>query len=59
MHSPVVGDVDVVASAINMTGFSKAIRTATPEAGRGTDEVLASVGYSDDEIAEMRKKGAI
>jgi len=27
--------------------------------GSSTDEVLASVGYSANEIAEMRKKGAI
>jgi formyl-CoA transferase len=59
MHSPVIGDADVVASAISITGFSKDIRLATPEMGASTDEVLASVGYSADEIAEMRKKGAI
>jgi crotonobetainyl-CoA:carnitine CoA-transferase CaiB-like acyl-CoA transferase len=59
MHSPVIGDADVVASAISMTGFSKDIRMATPEQGASTDEVLASVGYSADEIAAMRKKGAI
>jgi crotonobetainyl-CoA:carnitine CoA-transferase CaiB-like acyl-CoA transferase len=59
MHSPVIGDAEVVASAISMTGFSKAIRKATPELGECTEEVLASVGYSADEIAEMRKKGAI
>jgi crotonobetainyl-CoA:carnitine CoA-transferase CaiB-like acyl-CoA transferase len=59
MHSPVVGDVEVVASGISMTGFSKAIRKATPEQGECTEEVLGSVGYGADEIADMRKKGAI
>ena len=59
MHSPAIGDADVVASAISITGFSKDIRLATPEISSSTDEVLASVGYSDDEIADMRKKGAI
>jgi formyl-CoA transferase len=59
MHSPVIGDAEVVASAISMTGFSKDIRMATPEISASTDEVLASVGYSTDEIADMRKKGAI
>ena len=59
MHSPVVGDVEVVASAISISGFSKAIRVPTPEMRSSTDEVLASVGYSADEIADMRKKGAI
>ena len=43
MHIPVVGDVEVVASAISITGFSKAIRLPTPEMGPCTDEVLASV----------------
>jgi crotonobetainyl-CoA:carnitine CoA-transferase CaiB-like acyl-CoA transferase len=42
-----------------MTGFSKDIRLATPEMGSSTDEVLASVGYTKEEIADMRKKGAI
>ena len=59
LKDPVVGDVEVVASGISMTGFSKAIRKATPELSECTDEVLASVGYSADEIADMRKKGAI
>ena len=49
----------MVASAISITGFSKAIRLPTPEMSSSTDEVLASVGYTDDEIADMRKKGAI
>ena len=59
MRSPEVGDVEVVASAISMTGFDKGIRVPTPEMGSSTDDVLASVGYSADEISEMRKKGAI
>jgi formyl-CoA transferase len=59
MHSPAIGEAEVVASAINITGFSKAIRMPTPEISSSTDEVLGSVGYNADEIAEMRKKGAI
>jgi formyl-CoA transferase len=59
MDSPLMGTQEVVASAISITGFSKAIRKPTPEMGSSTDEVLESVGYSADEIAEMRKKGAI
>ncbi|HEY6432400.1 MAG TPA: CoA transferase [Acetobacteraceae bacterium] len=59
MRSKVIGDTEVVASAINISGFSKDIRTPTPEAGSSTDEVLHSVGYSDDEIRDMRRKGVI
>jgi crotonobetainyl-CoA:carnitine CoA-transferase CaiB-like acyl-CoA transferase len=59
MASPAVGTKEVVASAINISGFSKDIRIPTPDASTSTDEVLHSVGYSDAEIADMRKKGAI
>jgi formyl-CoA transferase len=59
MSSPVVGETEVVASAINISGFSKDIRLPTADAGQHTDEVLSGVGYSAEEIAEMRRKGAI
>lgn len=59
MHSPAVGDKEVVASAINISGFSKDIRLPTPEAGSSTEEVLRGAGYSAREIEEMRAKGAI
>jgi formyl-CoA transferase len=59
MKSPVVGEKQVVASALNISGFSKDIRLATPEAGSSTDSILRDVGYSDAELAEMRSKGVI
>jgi crotonobetainyl-CoA:carnitine CoA-transferase CaiB-like acyl-CoA transferase len=59
MHSPYVGEKEVVASAINISGFSRAIRNYTPDAGEHNDEILKSVGYTDAELADMRKKGAI
>src|ERR1700735_5440857 len=59
MHSPYVGEKEVVASAINISGFSKAIRNYTPDAGEHSEEILKSVGYTDAERADMRKKGAM
>ena len=59
MNSPQLGTFNVVGSAINMTGVPKDIRIATEPAGAQTDEVLRSVGYSDEEIAQMRAKGVI
>ena len=59
MSSPYVGDSQVVASALNISGFSKAIRMYTPDPGEHQAEVLKSVGYTDDDIADLRKKGAI
>ena len=59
MKSPYVGDKEVVASAINISGFSKAIRAYTPDAGEHGDEILKSVGYTDAELEDMRQKGVI
>jgi crotonobetainyl-CoA:carnitine CoA-transferase CaiB-like acyl-CoA transferase len=59
MSSPYVGDSQIVASALNISGFSKAIRLYTPDPGEHQAEVLKSVGYSDEDIADLRKKGAI
>jgi formyl-CoA transferase len=59
MKSPYVGEAEVVASAINISGFDKGIRLHTPDPGEHQTEVMKSVGYSDEEIAELRKKGVI
>ena len=59
MQSPHVGEKEVVASAINISGFSKAIRTYTPDAGEHGDEILKSVGYTDADLNDMRQKGVI
>jgi crotonobetainyl-CoA:carnitine CoA-transferase CaiB-like acyl-CoA transferase len=59
VQSPQLGALNLVASPLNMTGVPKTIRRATPEAGADTEDVLKSVGYTDDEIAAMRSKGVI
>lgn len=59
MVSPYIGETEVVASAINISGFSKAIRHHTPDAGEHQDEIMKSVGYTDAEIASMRQQGVI
>jgi formyl-CoA transferase len=59
LHHPRLGDTHVVASAINLSGVPKTMRSATPDSGAHTDEVLASVGYTQAEIADMHTKGVI
>jgi formyl-CoA transferase len=59
MHHPSLGELKVVASPINMTGIPRKVRSATPEAGAHTDEVLRAAGYSDADIADLRNKGTV
>jgi formyl-CoA transferase len=55
---PRLGDQQLVGSAISMSGIARDIRSASPDAGAQTDEVLREVGYTDAEIGQMRNKGA-
>jgi crotonobetainyl-CoA:carnitine CoA-transferase CaiB-like acyl-CoA transferase len=59
MDSSALGATEVVASAINISGVPKDVRTPTPEAGADTETILRSVGYDNDQIAAMRDKGVI
>jgi formyl-CoA transferase len=59
VEHPRLGTELLVSSAISISGMPKDIRTPTPDAGAHTDEVLRGVGYTDDEIGEMRAKGAV
>ncbi len=59
VQHPRLGRTDLVASPVNMSGLARGIRTATPERGEHTDEVLRGVGYSDAEIAELREKQVV
>src|SRR3984957_18561786 len=40
MNSPYVGEKEVVASAINISGFPRGVRRYTPDAGEHQDEIL-------------------
>ncbi|MBV9782880.1 MAG: CoA transferase [Acidisphaera sp.] len=59
VEHPKLGRTELVASAINISGISKDIRTPTPEAGANTDEVLRWAGYEDAAIARMRERGVV
>ena len=59
VKSEKLGDIKLVGSPLNLTGVSKKIRTATADAGAHTDEVLASVGYTKEQLKDMRAKGVI
>jgi crotonobetainyl-CoA:carnitine CoA-transferase CaiB-like acyl-CoA transferase len=56
---PRLGELGLVAQPCEMTGFDRAIRTATPELGEHNDEILGSLDYGSDEIAKLKAVGAI
>ena len=57
-HS-LVGTVRMVGPALQMRETPLEVQGPSPALGQHTDEVLASIGYSTDEIAAMRESGVI
>jgi crotonobetainyl-CoA:carnitine CoA-transferase CaiB-like acyl-CoA transferase len=56
---PRLGELDLVAQPCEITGFDREIRTATPDLGEHTNEILSSLGYSAEEIEKLKAARAI
>ena len=53
---PVLGDIEVVNQPVELTRTPSEIRSATPECGEHTDAVMRELGYSDEQIADLRRR---
>ena len=54
VHHPELGDISLVAQPVKLSETPFRIRSATPELGEHTDDVLRTIGYSDDDIEQFR-----
>jgi formyl-CoA transferase len=54
-----LGDVEVVGQAVEMSRTPWSVRSATPEPGEHTDEVLRELGLGEKEIAGLRDRKVI
>jgi crotonobetainyl-CoA:carnitine CoA-transferase CaiB-like acyl-CoA transferase len=59
VEHPALGRLDLLRNAVRMTGGAPTVRTATPEAGAQSAEILTDLGYLPAEIDRLRKHGAI
>ncbi len=59
MDHPVAGRVRAPGIPVRMSGTPPSVRRHPPLLGEHTDEVLAEIGYSAEEIAALRRDGAI
>ncbi len=59
IEHPTLGTINVLGFGVNLGRTPARMRTPTPEHGEHTHEVLAELGYSEEQIAEMAREGAI
>ncbi|HVN91628.1 MAG TPA: CoA transferase [Candidatus Binataceae bacterium] len=59
VEHPSLGRVELVGQAVELSRTPWALRSATPEKGSHTDEVLTSLGYDAATIASLREKKVI
>ncbi|WP_433413256.1 CaiB/BaiF CoA transferase family protein [Microtetraspora malaysiensis] len=59
VEHPIAGTISMVASPLKLSATATAIRTAPPEHGQHTDEVLGAMGLGATELAELRDRGAV
>ena len=56
---PRLGNIRLVAQPARLSRTPAALKTATPELGQHTDEVLADLGFSPKEILLLKEQGVI
>jgi crotonobetainyl-CoA:carnitine CoA-transferase CaiB-like acyl-CoA transferase len=59
IEDSLVGSVRQVGISIKLSHMPGQIRSLGPTAGENNDEVLASIGYTSQQIREMRERGAV
>jgi formyl-CoA transferase len=59
MHHRTRGEIAVVAQPVNIEGMATGVYRDIPDLGEHNDEILAEAGLTPDEIAALRKTGAL
>lgn len=59
MEHPVAGPIKLPGVPVKLSATPGGVRTAPPTLGQHTDSVLAELGYTHEQIADLRAAGAI
>lgn len=59
VQHPTLGHIQLVGQPFTLSRHPHALRTATPERGENTDDILTNLGLDAAEIADLRKRHVI
>jgi crotonobetainyl-CoA:carnitine CoA-transferase CaiB-like acyl-CoA transferase len=59
VHSPALGDLTILGHPVSFGTARHPIRTAAPELGQDNEEILISLGYTKDQIADLTTRAVI
>jgi len=59
VEHPKLGRFKILSQPVKLSRTPAEIKTAMPELGAHTDEILTELGFDKKQIAELRKKGAV
>jgi crotonobetainyl-CoA:carnitine CoA-transferase CaiB-like acyl-CoA transferase len=55
----VLGEVEVVGQAVELSRTPWSVRSATPEPGEHTEEIMAELGFDAEQLRELRERGVV
>jgi formyl-CoA transferase len=56
---PSLGKIELLGQGVHLKRTPSELRTAAPDRGQQSDEILRENGWSDDQIADFRGRGII
>lgn len=56
---PTLGSINILGQGVNLSNAPFQVRSATPEVGEHTAEILNELGISDTQITDLEKRGVI
>jgi crotonobetainyl-CoA:carnitine CoA-transferase CaiB-like acyl-CoA transferase len=59
VHSPGLGDLTILGHPVSFGDKRLPLRNAAPEIGEHNEEVLTSLGYTTEQIADLSQRGVI
>jgi formyl-CoA transferase len=59
VHSPILGDLSVVGHPVSHGQTRQPVRSPAPELGQDNEDILTSLGYTKDQIADLAQRGVV